>query len=227
MLKALAWKELRELLPVLSVALVGEFYFVSTAVGIQLGPLDQNRHVIPFIGDGYVTLLLSVAGLAAIVFGLWQTLRESSQGTYQFLLHRPARRKTIFAAKLAVGVVALLAVGLAPVLLYALWAATPGAHASPFEWPMTAGALGTGADHAGVVPGRVRQWTAVGTLVWQPVVPVDGRGAGACGGRDNDGLVVDVDGGGAGDRGRFRPGDPVCRSPARLLLTLEGLRGSA
>jgi len=53
------------------------------------------------------------------------------------LLHRPARRETIFATKLAVGAVVCLLLGGLPVLCYALWAAAPGTHPSPFFWSMT------------------------------------------------------------------------------------------
>lgn len=137
MLKALAWKEFRELLPLVAVALVAQFYFVSTAAGVHLALLVRNRGTIPFVGDGYATWLIVVAGLAGVAFGLWQTLRESSRGTYQYLLHRPMRRDTIFGAKLLVGGAAVAMVAFLPMLVYALWAGAPGTHASPFQWSMT------------------------------------------------------------------------------------------
>ena len=39
--------------------------------------------------------------------------------------------------KLLVGAIMLLACSALPILIYACWAATPGTHASPFEWSMT------------------------------------------------------------------------------------------
>jgi hypothetical protein len=53
------------------------------------------------------------------------------------LLHRPVSRRRIYGAKLLVGLTTCLICGLAPFLMYAFWAATPGTHASPFEWSMT------------------------------------------------------------------------------------------
>jgi len=52
-------------------------------------------------------------------------------------LHRPVQRKDIYVTKLLIGLVTYLACGAAPILLYACWAATPGTHASPFDWSMT------------------------------------------------------------------------------------------
>ena len=43
----------------------------------------------------------------------------------------------MIAAKLLVGVVVYLVCAAAATLAYAWWAATPGTHASPFEWSMT------------------------------------------------------------------------------------------
>ena len=57
-----------------------------------------------------------------------------------FVLHRPANRRLIYGIKLLVGLAAYLACAVIPVLLYALWAATPRTHASPFEWSMTSNA---------------------------------------------------------------------------------------
>jgi ABC-type transport system involved in multi-copper enzyme maturation permease subunit len=62
---------------------------------------------------------------------------ESVRGTWQFLLHRPAPRDEVLGAKLLTGGAATLLLAALPLLLYALWAATPGTHASPFEWRFT------------------------------------------------------------------------------------------
>lgn len=43
-------------------------------------------------------------------------------------------------AKLSAGLGLYLVTAAMPILLYAGWAATPGTHASPFEWSMTLGA---------------------------------------------------------------------------------------
>ena len=43
--------------------------------------------------------------------------------------------------KLITGIGLLLACTLVPIVSYAAWAATPGTHASPFEWSMTGSAF--------------------------------------------------------------------------------------
>jgi len=143
MLKTLTWKESRELLPLVAFALLLQFYFVAAPDDLQYllllspVPLQNAQETIPFVSDAVSSALIAVAGLFAVAVGLWQTWWESSRGTFQFLLHRPASRSAIFGAKLAVGIAFCLLVVCLPLLCYALWAATPGNHASPFLWPMT------------------------------------------------------------------------------------------
>ena len=75
--------------------------------------------------------------VVAIALGLRQTLGESIAGTYPFLFHRPASRRWLIGMKLLVGMSAYLVGGPLAILGYGVWAATPGTHASPFEWSMT------------------------------------------------------------------------------------------
>ncbi len=72
--------------------------------------------------------------------------------------------------KLLVGTAAYLATSVVSIVVYGLWAATPGTHASPFEWAMTVPAwilwfgmamLYLGAFLTGIRPGR---W--FGTRLW-------------------------------------------------------------
>jgi hypothetical protein len=79
-----------------------------------------------------------VAVCLALALGFRQTVGESAAGTYLFLLHRPASRLRLIGTKLAVGLGLYLVCAALPILGYALWAATPGTHAGPFEWSMTA-----------------------------------------------------------------------------------------
>jgi len=167
MLKSLARKELRELLPFLCVAALAQWLLVSIAmsnqapprpdghpgglVGALMGPLqffgvysrEYNpnpffpRYDIPFVTDTPATCLFFVAGAFAAVAGIWQSWRESMGQTYLFLLHRPVSRARIFGTKLLVGLtLSQLVIGL-PLVIYALWAAAPGTHPSPFRWSMT------------------------------------------------------------------------------------------
>jgi ABC-type transport system involved in multi-copper enzyme maturation permease subunit len=136
MLTALGWKESRELLPLVALALAAQTYLVGAPPDLQYFYTDSEG-VIPFVSGSVATLLFVTAGLAAFVTGLWQTVWELGRGTFHFLLHRPASRGAIFGAKLLVGTLACLAISALPVLGYALWAAAPGTHASPFDWSMT------------------------------------------------------------------------------------------
>ncbi len=138
MLKALVWKESRELAPLVALAVIAElmFYFpLNMFISMNMNYSDQGR--IPFVSTSLENWLLVVGGATGIALGFWQTAGELSRGTLLFLLHRPVERTTVFTAKLAVGVVLTLLVAGVPILGYALWAATPGTHASPFFWSMT------------------------------------------------------------------------------------------
>jgi hypothetical protein len=163
MLASLAWKESREVAPLMALALVVQMYLLGAAIGVTFIPYVDTRGVIPFVNDFAGVLLVIVGGLAAIALGLWQTTRESSGGTFPFLLHRPVARETIFAAKLLTGLTAYLIVAGVPLALYTLWAATPRTHASPFYWSLAASNWGAvmglplvylGAFLAGLRPGR-------------------------------------------------------------------------
>lgn len=144
MLKALVWKELREQLPIVVVTLLVQALLVALAVGVDLGGLSNllgvsgsRRTEIPFVSDLFSDWFVVVSGVCAIAIGLWQTMRESANSTYLFLLHRPIARNSVIATKLTVGTVLFLVVAVTPTLYFAVWAATPGTHASPFEWSMT------------------------------------------------------------------------------------------
>jgi hypothetical protein len=138
MIKALAVKELRELLGIAGLGLAVCLVVVAMLCGVkpfatwaplnQIGTPFQERVFPPFI---------VVSGLFAVVLGLRQSAWEEWRGTYQFLLHRPVRRETIFLTKLATGGGVYLACTGTPLLLYALWATTLGRRAAPFEWAMT------------------------------------------------------------------------------------------
>ena len=164
MLTALARKEVRELLPLAALGAILELYLACTAMGMRLGFFeDGSMGTIPFVSDATAVLFFYVSGATAFALGLWQTMLESSRGTFQFLLHRPLARSAILGTKLAVGIAASLAVALLPVACFSLWAATPGTHASPFYWSMTLWAwqlcvqmplIYLGAFMSGLRPGR-------------------------------------------------------------------------
>ena len=139
MVRALVLKELRESAAVVAIAAAVALLQLATLTGFGLAPGGSASPLesFPFVNDGLMSSLTLVGAGLAIALGLKQTAWEAGQNTYHFLLHRPASLRRIFGWKMAVGVgLTLLAPGVM-ILLYALWAATPGAHAAPFRWSMT------------------------------------------------------------------------------------------
>ncbi len=138
MLKSLAIKELRETAGIGVVALIFYAIFVAHAMGLPLVPWQPGTsHSIPLVSDSFRTMYFMISGCLAAALGLRQSALETAFGTEQFLLHRPVSRPWLIGTKLLIGGCVYLVVAALPVLLYAAWAATPGTHASPFEWSMT------------------------------------------------------------------------------------------
>jgi len=164
MLTGLALKELREIVWIAVAAMVVYFLILVAATGIGLAERSpwSEAHKLPFNVEITMNFVL-VGACLAVGLGLRQTVGESARGTFQFLLNRPASRRALIGTKLLVGGGVYLVLAVAPLLLYAWWAATPGTHASPFRWWMTVlawqGWLGgsllyLGAFLAGLRPGR-------------------------------------------------------------------------
>jgi hypothetical protein len=141
-MKALAWKELREILVILAAALAWYLALTVNAMGAKafnwVPLMPQGTHGIPFVGDGgFAEVYTLVSAIFAVALGFRQSAWESSWGTYLFLLHRPIRRESVFLIKLATGSAVYLLCASLPILLYAWWAILPGHHTGPFEWSMT------------------------------------------------------------------------------------------
>jgi ABC-type transport system involved in multi-copper enzyme maturation permease subunit len=143
---AIARKELREMLPLIVLAALVQLWLLFGVMGMlpelagDFGPGNIIPFLDPFRDGDLVMAMVMVGGCLAIGLGLGQTLWELFRGTFPFLLHRPVSRTRIFATKLLVGAGLWVALTVLPVVVYALWAATPGTHPSPFEWWMTASA---------------------------------------------------------------------------------------
>ncbi len=141
MIKTLAVKELREVAAIAALALALNLALVSNLAGLPLfswvpgmpGALEE----VPFAGFNFLIPFSLVTGVCAIALGLRQSAWESGKGTYLFLLHRPVPRAAVFRTKMATGLAVFAVVAVVPVLAFALWAAAPGHHPSPFEWSMT------------------------------------------------------------------------------------------
>src|SRR5262245_49894616 len=144
MTSALAYKEFRETLPIAALGLAALLLVALAPMGYSPVPNlfgYQQPGNIPFISyqDTFTSHFAMAAGAMAIVLGFWQSLGDFWGDAHLFVLHRPASRRRIYGVKLGVGLATYLFSALAAILLYALWAATPGTHASPFEWSMTKG----------------------------------------------------------------------------------------
>jgi len=140
MLKALVIKELRESAGVLVLAVLAAIYVVVGLMGFSLLPIAQSgiaQYGVPFVSDSFQFYLAVIVGGLAAALGLKQAAWEFGHSTYHFLLHRPVRRGSVFWTKLAVGVSLVLVLGASMILLYALWAQSPGRSAAPFFWSMT------------------------------------------------------------------------------------------
>jgi hypothetical protein len=142
MLKALVLKELRETAWIALVALLADLAVVANCAGGSVLPIQLARADvdIPFLGSAFFSFFCIVSVALAVALGLRQTVAESRGGTWLFLLHRPASLWRVLAVKLAVGGGLYLTCGLVAILSYAVWAALPGKHASPFCWWMTVAA---------------------------------------------------------------------------------------
>ncbi len=141
-MKALAWKELREVLGITAIALACYFALVANAMGARVFDwvpgMPAGTQEVPFTGSEFSFFCTFISVVFAAALGFRQSAWESSRGTFLFLLHRPLRRETIFLIKLSIGAGVLLVCASLPILVYGAWAAVPGHHAGPFEWSMTA-----------------------------------------------------------------------------------------
>jgi hypothetical protein len=170
MFRAMAIKELRETVWIVLLVLGAIALLFHGMLGDVIG-LDflsrrsyDTQNYVPFVQDElFYVQFLWVCGLVTLALGFRQTLGESIHHTYPFLFHRPAGRRWLIGMKLLVGLGLYFALGATLILTYGLWAATPGKHASPFEWSMTVPAwaaliemtpLYLGAFLSGIRPGR-------------------------------------------------------------------------
>lgn len=138
MLKALVYKELRETALLAALALAAGFYDLASVLGYHVPHWAGHRAApAPFVADGFVAEAAVIALLLATALGLLQSFVESARGTWLWLLHRPVSHRQVIGIKLAVGAAVFSFCATLPLIVYALWAATPRTHASPFAWSMT------------------------------------------------------------------------------------------
>ncbi len=147
MLKALAWKELRELLPVVAVVALLQAFQISVATGIQLGFMSEairnyihSIDSIPFVSDQLCVWISTISAAAAVAVGIVANHLGIRTRNISVPVAPAGAARSDYRNQTASRRLIVLGVGdYARVLCYALWASTPGTHASPFFWSMTAG----------------------------------------------------------------------------------------
>ncbi len=132
-------KELRTVAGVAVLALGAYLLLVGEQLNLPLLNIfaEHTEPLSPFVTpNGYVTYVW-IGVVLALALGLWQTVSESWNGAWQFLLHRPVSRNKVMLSKLAIGLGALLVLSAWPIALMGFWADQPGNFSAPFEWWMT------------------------------------------------------------------------------------------
>ncbi|HEX3313566.1 MAG TPA: hypothetical protein VHR72_01690 [Gemmataceae bacterium] len=146
MIRALAIKELRETAWIWLLAAAWFFVTAMEAMRISLlpdflGAMGQfpfrSAGEIPFVSSSIASSIGLGMALFGVALGIGQTAGEMRSGTYPLTLHLPISRRKLFAVKLGVGLFLVWGIGGIALGSICLWAATPGTHASPFEWSMT------------------------------------------------------------------------------------------
>ena len=141
-MRALVYKELREVAGLTALAAVCYVALVSSLMGAKVFDwvpgLPRGVQDVPFVRCGFVQAFTVITAVFAIALGFRQSAWESARGTYLFLLHLPRSREAVFLTKMATGAAVLVGCSALAVVVYAGWAAVPGTQAGPFEWSMTA-----------------------------------------------------------------------------------------
>lgn len=139
MIRALVWKELRETAGICAGFLVVALIYISRLMDWKLFAWLYDQTMTP---DNYAFYGVSatyaiIAGAFAMILGFRQSAIEPARGTTLYLFHRPIARRKIMLVKLATGICLVTLASCLPLFIYAVWAATPGNLAEPFEWSMT------------------------------------------------------------------------------------------
>lgn len=130
-MRALIWKEIREQVKWAVLWLIA----VGLACSYALSAVNVRDwdNVALLCSRLFYAVMLFGATLGGLLLGLLQSLPEARPGRWAFLNHRPLARPRIFAAKVGGGLLLFVpAMGL-PLLGSAIWVATPGNVAAPFD----------------------------------------------------------------------------------------------
>lgn len=129
---AMIWKEIRENLH------WAVLWLLSVSLGAALTvPVVTQQGQESLCSPAFQIVFVLGSALGGLMLGMLQTVPEMRRSQWAFLVHRPATRTSLFLGKVIGGLILYLpAMGL-PLLGAALWAATPGHIAAPFDWRMT------------------------------------------------------------------------------------------
>lgn len=131
---AVIWKEFRENLKWAVLWLLGLAGAMACALLVHDPNYWQGNQSL--CGSGFLLVTTIGAALGGALLGLLQVVPELRREQWAFLVHRPATRTALFMGKALAGLsLYLVATGI-PLLGAAVWAATPGNIAAPFDWRM-------------------------------------------------------------------------------------------
>src|SRR5262245_44526642 len=118
-MRALVWKELREVAGVTALALGAYLVLVVSLMDAKVFEwvpgLPRGTVGVPFVHGAFMEPFVCVSALFAVALGFRQSAWESAKGTYLYLLHLPCPREAIFSTKMAVGATVLLAGAALPI----------------------------------------------------------------------------------------------------------------
>ncbi len=132
---ALILKELRSISRFIALALLVDGWLLSELTGQSNWLRGFPAPTIGFAlaqSDWLWWCGFLVAAIASML-GLAMSLDDGLRGTWAFALFRPVSRRAYIGVKLLVGGAVTLALSLLPVVVYSVWAATPGNVAGPFR----------------------------------------------------------------------------------------------
>lgn len=128
---ALMLKELRSILRFVALALLADGWLLNEMTGPSFtGGVSVG---LPLVHSGWLGCFGFLLACIASVLGLAMSLDDGLRGTWGFALFRPVSRRAYIGAKLVVGGATTFVLAVLPVVIYSVWAMTPGKVMSPFH----------------------------------------------------------------------------------------------
>lgn len=138
-MKALIWKELRQLAPWAALMWLAG---VLASCGVMFDQFEGHHGARLFTNDLFALFAFGSAAIA-LALGFLQTALEVRRDQWAFLLHRGLSASQVFLGKAAAGLLVYGAVVLTSTCLVVLWARAGGVERYPFSWYQTLPLLAT------------------------------------------------------------------------------------